>query len=169
MTDPASYRTFSHFVGIDPGPIPGIVMISPRAGGRQLELDVVQCNERAATGVLWGLLDSHRSLLGQAPAIVQIETFVVGRASMRSGRAGATTRDLVGHLTSEAENQPNVRVTQRTASQVKAWATDERLDAAGLLEATKGMRHARDAARHALFAAVHDGSVPDPLSRKARP
>ena len=40
--------------------------------------------------------------------------------------------------------------------------------AAGLLEPTKQLRHARDAARHALFAAVADCGIPDPLSRKAR-
>jgi hypothetical protein len=50
---------------------------------------------------------------------------------------------------------------------VKPWATDERLEAAGLLDLTKGMRHARDAARHALFTAVKDGGVPDPLSKHA--
>lgn len=168
MTEPASYRSFQHFIGIDPGPIPGLVMLTPRAGGRRVEIDVVQCNERAAGAVLWGLLDSHRQLLGQAPCLVQIERFVVGKASMRSGRAGGVTRDLVGHLTSEAENQPNVKVIQRSASQVKPWATDERLAAAGLLDATKGMRHARDGARHALFAAVKDGGLPDPLSKEYR-
>jgi hypothetical protein len=52
---------------------------------------------------------------------------------------------------------------------VKPWATDERLEAAGLLDLTKGMRHARDAARHALFTAVKDGGVPDPLSKHAHP
>jgi hypothetical protein len=51
---------------------------------------------------------------------------------------------------------------------VKPWATDERLAAAGLLDPTKGMRHARDAARHALFCAVRDFGLPDPLSAKAR-
>lgn len=168
MTEPASYRQFRHFIGIDPGPIPGIVMITPMAFGRRLDIDVVQCSESCAPAVLWGLLDSHRQTLGNAPCLVQIERFVVGRGSMKSAAPGRVTRDLVGHLTSEAQNQPNVKVIQRSASEVKPWATDARLDAAGLLEATRGMRHARDAARHALFAAVRDGNLPDPLSRKAR-
>lgn len=169
MTEPAPYRSYAHFIGIDPGPVPGIVHLWPHGGGRRkLQIDVVQCSERAAPAVLWGLLDSARTCLGQAPALVQIEKFVVGRGSMKSGRAGGVTRDLVGRLRSEAENQPNVTVVVRPAATVKPWATDERLEAAGLLEATKGMRHARDAARHALFAAVKDGGIPDPLSRKAR-
>ena len=82
MTEPASYRQFRHFIGIDPGPVPGIVMLTPRTSHR-LDIDVVQCSERAAQSVLWGLLDQHRQTLGQAACLVQIETFVVGRASMR--------------------------------------------------------------------------------------
>ena len=158
---------FSHVIGIDPGPIPGIVHLALRAGGRNIDVDVIQCTDRTAPLMLWALLDSARFVGGTAPAIVAIEKFVVGRASMRSGRAGGVTRDLVGKLVREAEDQPSVTVLQRTASQVKPWATDTRLEAAGLLEATKGMRHARDAARHALFCAVHDAGAPDPLSRKA--
>jgi hypothetical protein len=57
----------------------------------------------------------------------------------------------------------------RSAADVKPWATDTRLQAAGLLDLTKGMRHARDAARHALFCAVCDFGLTDPLSRKAGP
>lgn len=170
MTEPAPYRTFQHFIGIDPGPIPGIVMLTPRGFGRRLEVDVVQCSESAATAVLWGLLDSGRMTLGRAPALVQIERFVVSSRSGRSSTAaaGATTRTLIGRLQGEAENQPNVRVVLRSASEVKPWATDERLAAAGLLDATRGMRHARDAARHALYCAVKEGRIPDPLSKAAR-
>lgn len=157
----------THYIGVDPGPIPGFVMLWPRTP-RAVDIDVVQCSAKTATTVLWGLLNRNRRLLDRTPCVVQIEAFVIGRGSMRSAGAGAQTRDLIGRLIREAENQPNVSVVQRSAAQVKPWATDARLDAAGLLEATKGMRHARDAARHALFAAVHDGALPDPLSRKAR-
>lgn len=162
-----SYRTFDHFIGIDPGPVPGLVQIVRR--GRRLEVDAIQCTRHVAPSVLFALLDQCRSCLGQAPAIVAIERFVVGRGSQRSGRDGEVTRDLIGRLQREAADQPNVRVVMRSASEVKPWATDVRLGQAGLLEPTKGMRHARDAARHALFAAVKDGGLPDPLSRKARP
>jgi hypothetical protein len=85
------------------------------------------------------------------------------------------TRDLIGTLQevweehdSTAEGRRGARWFQRPAAHVKPWATDERLEAAGLLEATKGMRHARDAARHALFAACKDGGIPDPLSKRSR-
>jgi hypothetical protein len=56
----------------------------------------------------------------------------------------------------------------RAAALVKPWATDRRLTAAGLLDPTAGMGHARDAARHALYAAVHLQLTTDPLSKKTR-
>lgn len=155
-----------HVIGIDPGPIPGTVMLTPR--GRRLDIDVVQCSASVAPTVLYALLSDARACLGEAPAIVAIEKFVVGRASQRSGAAGGTTRDLVGKLQQIAADQPNVTVVMRSASEVKPWATDDRLEKAGLLQATRGMRHAKDAARHALFAAVKGGHLPDPLSREWR-
>lgn len=150
-------------IGIDPGPVPGIVVL----GGRVPH--VVQCSHEIAP-VLFGAL-----LAWPGPALVQVERFVVGRASMRAGRHGAITRDLVETLRLVWEDHDSTpsgrlggRFLQRSAANVKPWATDARLEAAGLLEACKGMRHARDAARHALFAAVHDGGIPDPLSKEAR-
>ncbi len=59
-----------------------------------------------------------------------------------------------------------VKLAVRHSSAVFPWATDKRLRAAGLYEATTGLVHARAASRHALFAAVHDGGLPDPLSRR---
>jgi hypothetical protein len=55
-----------------------------------------------------------------------------------------------------------------TAKRAKEWATDARLEAVFLAEDLKGMRHARDAARHALFLAASSGAIHDPLSRKAQ-
>lgn len=155
-------------IGIDPGPVPGIVIIE-RGWPDAIKSAVVQCSHTLAPTVLAALLEDRRTA-----TLVQIETFVVGRGSMRSGRHGAVTRDLVGQLRQIWEDHDGTSSGrlgghwfQRSAAAVKPWATDTRLDAAGLLAATKGMRHARDAARHAMFCAVHDAGVPDPLSRKA--
>ena len=139
-------------LGVDPGPTPGIVLLTA-AHGRLEAREVVQCSAGVLHLVLAALDPYH--------AVIGVERFVVGRRASRSAsaHAGAETRDQVGAL---EVLYPQARF--RTAAQVKPWATDERLDAAGLLEATKGLRHARDAARHALFAAVHDGVIPDPLS-----
>lgn len=172
MTEPAAYRSFDHFIGIDPGPVPGLVMLTKR--GRHHEVHVVQCNAEVAPSMLWALLDQCRYVQGSAPAIVQIEEFVVRRRASRSSsaHAGAVTRDLVGRLEREAEQQDNVKVVRRTAAQVKPWATDARLKAVqvngtDLLDVVSHVgRHARDAARHALYCAVKDGGIPDPLSTR---
>jgi hypothetical protein len=157
-------------VGIDPGPVPGIVELL-FAGGALLEVEVVQCSAALSPCLLAAVLQRI-----PVRTVVQIERFVTGRRASRSSTAaaGATTRDLVGHLSQvvvdhgRASTGAAIEYAQRSAAQVKPWATDERLAAAGLLEACKGMRHARDAARHAAFAAVHDGGVTDPLSRSSR-
>ena len=154
------------FVGIDPGPVPGIVLIDlPVAATPRLE--VIQCSRGVAPVVLRALVESLNPTA--TPPLIQIERFVVGRRAGRSGtaKAGEQTRDLIGQLIASVPGLPAESWRARAAGEVKPWATDERLEAAGLLEATKGMRHARDAARHALFVAVKDGGVPDPLSRKA--
>lgn len=152
-------------IGIDPGPTPGMVVLVPGIGPQ-----VVQCSHTAAPAVLRALLYVEP----QTPTVVQIERFVVGRASMRSSAAGEITRSQIGQLRevweaydSTRDGRLGGRWFERSASQVKPWATDTRLNASGLLEATKGMRHAKDAARHALYAAVHDAGRPDPLSKGA--
>lgn len=161
-------------LGIDPGPTPGLVLLdlNDRATGEGRWLDgfeVLQCSAGLLLDVLEGLLSRDFT-----PALVQVERFVTGRRSGRSAHAsaGTTTRDLVGaiegvvrtySLSARGETSHSV---QRSAAAVKPWGTDERLDAADLLTATKGMTHARDAARHALFAACHDGGLPDPLSKE---
>lgn len=149
-------------IGIDPGPVPGLVSIvlsdSP-------VIDVVQCTHRVAPDVL-------RFMLAQTdlPTLVQIERFVVGRGSMKAGTAGTITRDLVGQLVEvtnvHREVVAETTLFQRSAAAVKPWATDTRLEAAGLDHHVKGMRHAKDAARHAMFCAVHEKHAADPLLRR---
>lgn len=151
-------------IGVDPGPIPGVVVLTFTAERRLLAADPIQCTARLLPGILsWLLTD-------RSPTMVAVEAFVVGHRAARSStpHAGSVTRQAITEV-HRVSGFAGVPVLQRSAVQVKPWATDARLDAAGvdggLLEATKGMRHARDAARHALFAAVHDGGFPDPLSK----
>jgi hypothetical protein len=158
-----------YIIGIDPGPIPGIV---------RLQLDVnwvgITCTAfrvvdaqalQVTPGVLTAVLDAIADGVVQALAY---ERFVVGRRAARSSTpaAGAITREMIGALELWASRTCN-RVHTRSAADVKPWAVDKRLHAAGLLDLTAGMRHARDAARHALFCAVRDYGLPDPLSSKA--
>jgi len=153
-------------VGIDPGPMPGIVSL--QFVHRRLEhVDVIQCNYELAPGILSQLLlalNAHDFV-----SFVQVEQFVIGRRSARSStpEAGQQTRDLVGAL-QQVCCETNALVGLQNASCVKTWATDLRLQKADLWRATAGMRHARDAARHALFCASAEAGLPDPLSKEWR-
>lgn len=151
----------SHILGIDPGPTPGLVRFTfDRFADGTMKLasyDVVQCS----AGVLWSLLpamaeDAHR---------IAVERFV------SRGRESAEQRET--RAQAEAILQLHPLAVARSAGQVKPWATDVRLERlggrhGGVLKALAGMRHARDAARHALFCAVHDAGLPDPLSKEYR-
>jgi hypothetical protein len=154
-------------IGVDPGPVPGIVLLSCGAG-RVEGVEAYQCTADSAAGLLERLTPTAY------PAIIQVEAFVVRRVSGKSGHAGRVTRDLVGQLEHAASGWPNGHVTfvQQSAAQVKPWATDTRLKAVkvhgtDLLDLAGHVgRHARDAARHALYAAVKHGAIPDPLSTR---
>lgn len=103
---------------------------------------------------------------------IACERFVVGPRASRSAtpRGGQVARELEAQIDAVADPGLRVhpiKVIRRSASQVKPWATAERLKAAGI--ATRGMPHALDAARHALYAAVRDFGFPDPLSSAFAP
>lgn len=146
-------------IGIDPGGTTGLARIDldahrePRLG--QFTGDVVDI--LAKVEGLLGAQDPREVLLA-------VETFVVGPRAGRSAspQAGALTRLLIGALQGFALDR-GARFVQRPAGVVKPWATDKRLQAAGLY--LPGKQHARDAARHAIFAAVNDCGFPDPLSK----
>lgn len=150
-------------IGVDPGPTTGIVAFEHPGWLLPNGIRVVQCSANAAVTLVRTLVAQRWSVL------LAVERFVVGRGSMRAGQHGTVTRELIGALQSLYEGLDGpLGWRARSASEVKPWATDERLAAAGLLDPTKGMGHARDAARHALYAAVRDCGMPDPLSRKAK-
>jgi hypothetical protein len=150
-----------YVIGIDPGPITGIVQLQlgeqrPR---NLLDVQVLQATPGVVTCVLAALTqDDH--------AAIALERFVVGPRAARSSTpaAGLATRSLIGEVEGWARDG-HLRIITRSAADVKPWATAARLAAAGLIEPTAGMRHARDASRHALFCAVRDYGLPDPLSK----
>lgn len=145
-------------LGVDPGPTTGLGLLQlPLGAGHEYG----QLSAGAVLPVVLALLDPC-----PGPALIAVEAFVVGRRAGRSASpdAGRVTRELVAALRALAG--PGLAVVVRPAAEVKPWATDERLRAAGLHPT--GMPHARDGCRHALYAAVHDCGVPDPLSRSPR-
>jgi hypothetical protein len=154
-------------IGVDPGPIPGVVLIRP---GPPLVLSAFQCD---SASVLWLI----RALLHRSPyasrTILAVERYVVGTRAGRlaTPQASALTRNIVGAVVAIGTDQEGLRgeqsvsVVQRSASEVMTWASDKRLSTVGLYRITAQMQHARAAARHALFAAVRDGGMRDPLSK----
>lgn len=151
-------------VGIDPGVTTGIFSVPYLDGIAGIEPIAVQVHgPEGVLPVVHALI--QRSLF---PPLLAVEAFVIGPRSARSGtpEAGRVTRKLIGALTAVGADY-DVAVISKPAGLVKPWATDHRLDAAGFLDPTKGMQHARDAARHALYVAVHQGVTRDPLSRVA--
>jgi hypothetical protein len=153
-------------VGVDPGPVTGIVRL--RLGRNGLPRTLLGAEALQVTeGLVAATLDALDRDCPDALSVA-IERFVVGPRSSRSAKAkdGEITREIVAVVRDWA-SRSSLSCHARTAAQVKPWATDERLAAAGLLETTKGMRHARDAARHALYCAVRTYGLPDPLSRRA--
>lgn len=147
-----------YVLGIDPGETVGICLLVI-IDGRVTAHDIAQCNRDAAPEVIDGLTSPY-SLSKQLWAT---EQFVVGSRAGRSGNAsaGAATRGLINGITAKAE-LAGVRCVLRSASEVKPWATNERLKAVGV----KGVGgHSMDGARHALFAAVKAGYCKDPLSK----
>ena len=149
-------------IGVDPGGTTGIAVYTGRS-----DSELLQCTPGLVLPTVRTLLGVYEGAV-RPGALLAVERFVVGTRAARSAsaRSGEIARELIGAL---ADLGPTygVRVVHRSASEVKPWATDKRLEAAGLL--VRGMPHACDAARHALYAAVKDGGLPDPLSRKSRP
>lgn len=145
--------------GVDPGPSSGFA-VACWADGKLQSAHALQCDSGTALDALHFLLSVYGPVTCGG-----IEAFLPGA---HSGRAeGSLTRRMVTELTGIAAGY-DLDLKARSASTVKLWATDKRLEKAGLLALTPGSTHARDATRHVLYSAVIDGGLPDPLSRKAR-
>ena len=159
-----------HVIGIDPGPATGIFTLAWHEGGDTyppwIAGSAYQCNADAAPGLVDWLLSREHIPVSGAWDAGGIEEFRRGNIKGKRAHAGVTA-DLVEKLTAVARNRGLV-LSCRPAVTVKRWGSDTRLAAAGLLDITSGLPHARDGARHALYAAVYSAGVPDPLSRKAR-
>lgn len=158
-------------IGIDTGEVTGIAKLRLRARhipGRRV-IVATECAQ-VTSGLVIPILNGMLAQIEKSARIViATERFVVGPRAARSStaKAGTTARDLVTLVRAWA-GQVDATVVERSAAEVKPWATDERLDRAGLLDAAQKMRHAKDGGRHALFEACKSHNVPDPLSRQGR-
>jgi hypothetical protein len=144
----------TYIIGVDPGRTTGIAALS-LFDGELTSHSLIQCSHDVPRWLVGHMFDAAQPV---DRLVLAVERFVVRARAGRSSdaAAGEITRDLIG-----------ATVYLRSASDVKPWATDKRLEAAGIT-APPAMRHSLDGARHALFAAVHDCGLPDPLSTRSR-
>jgi hypothetical protein len=149
-------------IGVDPGQTTGIFIVTFDAS-RKVSSKPIAVQVHGSEGVV-PFVQSALTRRPTCEPLLAVEQFVVGNRASRSSSAaaGRITRALIQELY-ELGND----VFLRSAALVKPWATDRRLEAARLLDSTVGMGHARDASRHALYAAVHQGIALDPMSPKA--
>lgn len=165
-------------IGVDPGVTTGIAWLRYDEGLLCAKPMLIQCSQGAVTFIVGSLIGRYQlddAWEYREPAegdrtVLAYEKFVVryraGRVS--DAKASELTRNLIGWLEGLETSRAKPVITGRSAAEVKPWATDNRLNALGLGLSAGGMSHARDACRHALFAAVRDHNIPDPLSRKAK-
>lgn len=153
----------TYVIGVDPGRTTGIAGLSI-FDGELTNHSLIQCTHDVPRWLI------RTMFYGAQPVdrlVLAIERFVVRARAGRSNdaAAGEITRDLISALGAIGQLH-GATVYLRNASDVKPWATDKRLAAAGM-NISSTMRHAGDAARHALYAAVHDCGLPDPLSARS--
>jgi hypothetical protein len=147
-------------IGVDPGLTVGIgVLDFDSRAPSVVEAHVLQCDSGLALSVIAGLIESAPGHVG-----VACERYVAGLT--REGSTASLTRSLVESVARLAAERAD-KYWCRSAHEVKAWATDIRMSAGGLITVAKGMsNHGLDGLRHALFASVKDAGLRDPLSRK---
>ena len=151
-------------IGIDPGPVPGFFLALWRPGEKTAALALAwQCPADEAPALLEDILDVQGDII----TCGQIEEFRTGRGAGARGRNADRTRGSLGEL-DEVAAEHGLRLAIRHSSQVMPWASDKRLQEAGLYAVTRGKQHARAASRHCLYCAVADGGLPDPLSKKGQ-
>lgn len=142
-------------IGADPGDTVGFAVLYV-VEGRLVGNELAQRRATEAPAFLGELLDRDAGVHRLA-----IERYVVRRRAGRvKARPGEVTRAVTFELILAARER-RVPVTERSANEVKSWATNDRLRAAGLYR--EGLDHGRDAARHALFEAVARGLLSDPM------
>lgn len=152
-------------LGIDTGPHTGMFAAWWSRADWTLQYALAfECSAVMAPSMLRVLID-----VPGAPLIrlAGMEAFVArGKSVKLRGASTAAMHAEQGELLAVLKNY-DVRCIARPAGTVKPWATDRRLEAAGLLKLAGTSPHIRDAARHLLFSACQAG-LPDPLSAIAR-
>jgi hypothetical protein len=153
-------------IGVDPGPATGICFLDydrGRLAGRTL----LQCDAASAVVVLRGMLTAYYTDGRVLRRVGSVEQFRTGTSAGSVVRGAQVTRQLVMEI-AEMLQLFSYTVRIRPAADVKPWASDKRLTAAGIVTGAMhgDMNHAYDAARHCLVGAREAGVITDPLLRK---
>lgn len=148
-------------IGVDPGATTGIALLDTTEPTNPV---LIQTSPDAVITIVNALVDRTQGQHGTV-AGVAIERFVRGPRSGKLGtpKGAAIAQDIITQL-SHLVGAWGVPTYLRSAAEVKPWATDARIRK---LTEHRGMPHALDALRHAMFCAVRDFGMPDPLSRGA--
>lgn len=151
-------------IGADPGPTTGLSFLDYE-DGKLSAWTILQVDGNSAPGVLQAVLIRMHAGYAEGNAHVkcyaQVEPFVTGQGAGTRGPKADYTRQEAFRLV-ELLQLWGYAVKLRKAADVKTWASDKRLKAAGVLRPPEN-RHGNDASRHGLFTAVHDAYMPDPL------
>ena len=145
-------------MGVDGGPSTGAALLVIEPDGTRKWM-VFQCDGNSA---FWLIQDLYSQF---CPRVVGIEAFVESN-KRNSAEDAELTRKITEHaymLVAGIKRRPVAVPRKRRATDVKPWATDKRLEKAGFPLGRKFL-DARDAGRHALYAAVYDGKERDPLA-----
>src|ERR1700743_1974673 len=142
------------YIGVDPGPSSGIVVLV--FDKDEVQWHVFQCSANTLAYQLGFLCQKFR------PRIIAYELFVPSNRAGNKGKDADTTRSLA-HVCKTVAVVWDMPEVGRKAADIKPWATDKRLEKLGFPMGAK-FKDARDAGRHALYAAVRDGKERDPLA-----
>jgi hypothetical protein len=168
-------------IGGDPGPATGLAFLDYE-DGRLAGRSLLQVPGADAPHVLRGMLLGYYSgmkrdtTVGQwltepviGRRVASLEKFVTGASAGSRGKNADVTRQLVYEL-AEVLEEFGYTVKIRPAADVKPWASNKRLVAAGIVRDEKSfhtdMGHSYDGARHCLYGAHEAGIVKDPLLRR---
>jgi hypothetical protein len=147
------------FIGVDPGLTTGIALLDTE----ERTATLVQSSPDAVFTIVNALIERCGDAGNESVSALAIERFVSGPRSgkLATPKGARQTRTLIEQLTMLVGTY-GIRTYLRSAAEVKPWATDARVRK---LTDHRGMPHALDALRHALFCAVKDFRAPDPLAR----
>lgn len=153
-------------IGADPGPATGLCFLD-YDNGKLVGRTLLQCDAGSSVIVLKGMLAAYYADGRVLRRTASVEQFRSGASAGSAVKGAQVTRQLVMEL-AEALQLYGYQVRIRPAADVKPWASDRRLTAAGVVAGAMhgDMNHAYDAARHCLYGAKEAGVITDPLLRR---